>query len=78
MEAPNLDGGGSSTLVVNGALVNRPTGGTGGDVGVGCVLRAGGGLMVISKNPFDGPVINAIAIAFMGQPSSNRHKPKVR
>ncbi len=28
MEAHNLDGGGSSTLVVNGALVNRPTGGT--------------------------------------------------
>ena len=32
--------------------------------------------MVIYKNPFDGPAINAIA--FMGQPSSNRHKPKVR
>ena len=34
--------------------------------------------MVIYKNPFDGPAINAIAIAYMGQPSSNRHKPKVR
>ena len=28
VEALNLDGGGSSTLVVNGVLVNRPTGGT--------------------------------------------------
>jgi exopolysaccharide biosynthesis protein len=28
VEALNLDGGGSSTLVVNGALVNRPAGGT--------------------------------------------------
>ena len=27
-EAINLDGGGSSTLVVNGVLLNRPTGGT--------------------------------------------------
>lgn len=29
VDALNLDGGGSSTLVVNGTLVNRPTGGTG-------------------------------------------------
>jgi len=28
VEAVNLDGGGSSTLVVNGVLLNRPTGGT--------------------------------------------------
>jgi exopolysaccharide biosynthesis protein len=28
VEALNLDGGGSSALVVNGALLNRPTGGT--------------------------------------------------
>ncbi|MFO7769544.1 MAG: phosphodiester glycosidase family protein, partial [bacterium] len=28
VEAVNLDGGGSSTLVVNGTLVNRPVGGT--------------------------------------------------
>ena len=28
VEALNLDGGGSSTLVVNGTLLNRPTGGT--------------------------------------------------
>lgn len=28
VDALNLDGGGSSTLAVNGALVNRPTGGT--------------------------------------------------
>jgi uncharacterized protein YigE (DUF2233 family) len=28
VDAMNLDGGGSSTLVVNGHLVNRPTGGT--------------------------------------------------
>lgn len=28
VDALNLDGGGSSTLVVNGSLVNRPTGGT--------------------------------------------------
>ena len=27
-EAMNLDGGGSSTLVVNNILINRPTGGT--------------------------------------------------
>jgi exopolysaccharide biosynthesis protein len=27
-EAMNLDGGGSSTLVVNKTLINRPTGGT--------------------------------------------------
>jgi len=27
VEALNLDGGGSSTLVVNGVLLNRPTGG---------------------------------------------------
>ena len=28
VEALNLDGGGSSTLVANGILLNRPTGGT--------------------------------------------------
>ena len=28
LEATNLDGGGSSTLVVNGTLVNRPAGDT--------------------------------------------------
>ncbi len=28
VDALNLDGGGSSTLVVNGMLVNRPAGGT--------------------------------------------------
>ena len=28
LEAINLDGGGSATLVVNGTLINRPTGGT--------------------------------------------------
>jgi len=28
VDAMNLDGGGSSTLVVDGSLLNRPTGGT--------------------------------------------------